>query len=249
MASLSLHWYVCLFGYASRPETMEPTTLSVRMMGAETIAQSSITSSTTQQMKKRQREKKPTDSELSMDDDNDEETTSSSSLTLLTTTKKKKKKKTWSTETTPRPRTKTVNRTVLAITLFPTSLRDYMNAGDDEVISTSVNQGIKKLKSIDGQFFKINDTPERFNIINIVGPVDDIVKARQLADEIVKSRGERPRTVAAHTCATRENLEFAVDWQRFFSVEAVDHDVEVLSSSKGGTTRYKLTKKKRQRSD
>lgn len=171
---------------------------------------------------------------ISIDDDNNDDDDDAASL------KKKRQRST-------RTRSKTVNRTVLAITLFPTCLRDFMNSGEDEVISTAINRAIKDLRSIDGQFFLINDTPERFNIINIVGPVDDITKARNIAEEIVKSRGERPRTSAAHTCAVKESLGFAVDWTRFFAVESVENDVTILSTRFGGPTRYKITK--RQRSD
>ncbi len=120
-----------------------------------------------------------------------------------------------------------------------------MNAGDDEVIATAANQAIKKLKSMDGQFSLINDTPERFNIINVVGPIESREKAREVADEIVRSRGERPRTAAAHSCAIREHLDFSVDWDRFFAVEASDHDVEIVSSEFGGKTLYRLTKRQR----
>lgn len=135
---------------------------------------------------------------------------------------------------------------MLAITLFPNVLRDFMNAGEDEVIATAANQAIKKLKSIDShQISLINDTPERFNIISIVGPIDSRERAREVANEIVRSRGERPRTAAAHACAIRENIDFAVDWERFFSVEAVDYNVEILSSDFGGKTLYQLTKRQR----
>lgn len=148
-------------------------------------------------------------------------------------------------EASMRARAKTVNRTVLAITLFPICLRNFMNSGEDEAISAAVANAIKDLRGIDGQFSQINDTPERFNIINLVGPIDDIAKARKIADEIVKSRGERPRTKTAHICAVRENLGFAVDWERFFSLEAMDNDVEIVSTKFGGPTRYRVTKRQR----
>lgn len=244
----SLNWYICLFGYASRQSMEIVDTISMTMptMDSQTMTSIPITTTLLPTMK----DIGHVENTISNDDGGDDEDEDDSLVKL----KKRRRRRQRFTKRSRSPssssssfqtRTGTANRTVLAITLFPNILRDFMNAGDDEVIATAANQAIKKLKSIDGQFSLINDTPERFNIINIVGPINSREKAREVADEIVRSRGEKPRTVAAHSCAIRECFDFAVDWDRFFSVEAVDHEVEIISSEFGGRTVYQLTKRQR----
>lgn len=114
---------------------------------------------------------------------------------------------------------KTENRTLIVITMFPYRLRWYMNVGDDCSLNVAVYKSFEKLKNFDDgvswrNVLRKDTIYDKFDIICMLGPLASRDEALCLVEHVHKKRGEHSRLKSSGKFAEREDLVFVYNKQR-----------------------------------
>lgn len=146
---------------------------------------------------------------------------------------------------------KTENRTLLAVTMFPYLLRWFMNAGEDRSINVSVFKSFERLKKIGT--VNVEDLERtgsvvynKFDIICMLGPIRGKETAFKIVDKVFKNRGERSRRKALKSTAMRKGITYIRNRERKESERsaAVAKKVKSMSGSfDGAATSLKRTQR------
>ncbi|OQW76845.1 MAG: hypothetical protein BVN35_06180 [Proteobacteria bacterium ST_bin11] len=114
---------------------------------------------------------------------------------------------------------KTENRTLLAVTMYPYRLRRYMNTGEDRSLNVSVFKSFKQLKRLEDDAERVGNPEDlvvhnKFDIICMLGPIQGQDVAFSIVDTVYKSRGERSRRKALKSSARSLDIMYVVNRER-----------------------------------
>lgn len=140
---------------------------------------------------------------------------------------------------------KSANRTVIVLTAFPTILLDLMNAGEEDDVPTAAEKAIKLLNLACTKICCDKVSVKRFNIISMIGPIDDPNVAEEIQLKWTTSRGGLPRTTRGRHLAAQYNLNFCVNYYMLLSVDEDKYTIIAVSADSKGTILVIFPKEKK----
>lgn len=129
------------------------------------------------------------------------------------------------------------------MTAKPCALLTLMNASTENYIADAAEKAVKLLATNCETVYSSMPTPQRFDFICVLGPVEDAALARTITHQWIRSRGGFPRTTRAQILAQHYGIGFVPNAEAIYALGNNNVSVKILSSSSSGST-LEITPKK-----